>query len=129
MNSGLTIGDLHRLERLLHERRESVEAQLETLLGRSEDECGLALKEDVFGKEEETMLAELYAGFKADVQRLRMDLGQIEAALRRHVDRTYGTCVHCGHTIAIDRLLSQPEVVHCESCVATPSPEKEAKVA
>jgi len=129
MNSGTSISDLHRLERILHEQRESVEAQLETRLGRSEDECGLALKEDVFGTKEETMLAELDVGFEPEVHRLREDLAQIEAALRRHVDKTYGICADCGRTIALDRLFRQPSAVRCTTCDATYQSRAEPKVA
>lgn len=129
VNSRASISDLQRLERLLHEKRELVEAQLENLLGRSEDQCGLALNEDVFGAEEEAMLAELNVGFKADVCRLRKALAEIEAALRRHANATYGICTDCGRTIAVDRLLSQPTAERCEPCDAAYQPGAESKVA
>jgi len=116
MNSGLSVADLHQLERRLHEMRELVEAKLESLLGRSADECRLALKEDVFGPQEEAMLAELDGGFKAEIRQLRKDLVTIEAALRRHNMKTYGVCAVCGRAISSERLFNQPVAAHCETC-------------
>ena len=129
MYTKIPVSDLHRLERLLHEARDSLEAQLEELLGRSEDECGLALKEDVFGAKEEAMLAELNAGFEAESHRLRRGLVEVESALRRYADTTYGICTDCGRSIAVDRLLGQPAAVHCESCDATHQRRTESQVA
>ena len=71
MNTLISRTDLRRLEQLLHEKRETVEAEIEKLLGRSEEECALALDEDVFSDKEEAMLAEMNPGLEADVARLR----------------------------------------------------------
>jgi len=129
MNSRISTTDLWRLEQLLHEKRETVEAEIEKLLGRSEEECTLALNEDVFSDKEEAMLAEMNAGFEADLARLRHHLGEIEAALRRHAHETYGVCEACGRTIAVERLLSQPAAVWCEPCDAVHQHGGESKVA
>jgi len=116
MKTKVPKSDLRRFEQLLHERRQAVESQLEKLLGRSEAECALALNEDVFSEKEESMLAELDAGFEAEVHRLRGTLSGIEAALRRHANATYGVCVECGGPIAVEHLNREPEAACCESC-------------
>ena len=117
-DSGISSADLQILERTLRERRDALEAQLENVLGRSEEECGLALNEDVFGAKEEAMLAELSDTYLADVTRLRKDLAEIDAALKRHTDATYGMCTDCGRSIGLDRLLIEATAVRCQPCQA-----------
>lgn len=41
---------------------------------------------------------------------------EIEAALGRIADGSYGTCERCGGAIGRDRLRSLPEVRRCEAC-------------
>lgn len=43
-------------------------------------------------------------------------LAQIEAALRRIIDATYGICQDCGETIPEKRLLHNPHFQTCVSC-------------
>jgi RNA polymerase-binding protein DksA len=43
-------------------------------------------------------------------------LGQIEAALERIEDSTYGICVECGGKIAKARLQALPYTPHCVKC-------------
>ena len=43
-------------------------------------------------------------------------LGQIDAALRRVADGTYGGCLGCGGTIATDRLRARPTATQCIGC-------------
>jgi RNA polymerase-binding transcription factor DksA len=46
------------------------------------------------------------------------ELAEIEAALERIADGTYGTCEVCGHAIGRDRLRALPEVRRCMGCSA-----------
>jgi RNA polymerase-binding transcription factor len=43
-------------------------------------------------------------------------LAEVEAALRRLDDGTYGTCVSCGHPVAPERLEALPWASHCIGC-------------
>jgi RNA polymerase-binding protein DksA len=43
-------------------------------------------------------------------------LAEVEAALQRLDDGTYGTCVECGHPIASERLEALPWASHCIGC-------------
>ena len=117
-NPGISNADLQILERILRERRGALEVQLENVLGRTEEECGLALNEDVFDTKEEAMLAELSETYLADVTSLRKELAEIDAALGRHTAATYGICTDCGQSIELDRLLSQTTAVRCQPCQA-----------
>jgi len=117
-NPGISNADLQILERILRERRGALEVQLEDVLGRTEEECGLALNEDVFDTKEEAMLAELSETYLADVTRLRKELAEIDAALDRYAAATYGICTDCGQSIGLDRLLSEATAVRCPPCQA-----------
>ena len=43
-------------------------------------------------------------------------LGQVEDALRRMADGSYGICLHCGEPIDLARLRAQPAASLCLSC-------------
>ena len=43
-------------------------------------------------------------------------LGEIDAALRRIEDGTYGTCTHCGKAIPQERLEARPYATLCIDC-------------
>jgi hypothetical protein len=44
------------------------------------------------------------------------ELGEIDAALARIADGTYGTCESCGGAIGRDRLRALPEIRLCVRC-------------
>ncbi len=46
-------------------------------------------------------------------------LNQVEAALRRLDDGTFGACVRCGRPIAAERLEALPWAAHCIDCQRT----------
>jgi RNA polymerase-binding protein DksA len=48
--------------------------------------------------------------------RNQQHLAEVEAALQRLDDGTYGTCVECGHPIASERLDALPWASHCIGC-------------
>ena len=43
-------------------------------------------------------------------------LANVEAAIARLDDATYGTCVRCGRSIVPDRLAALPWAAHCIDC-------------
>ena len=49
-------------------------------------------------------------------ERNQQHLAEVEAALGRLDDGTYGTCVECGHPIASERLEALPWASHCIGC-------------
>jgi RNA polymerase-binding transcription factor DksA len=44
------------------------------------------------------------------------ELREIEEALRRIVDGSYGTCVACGGALGMQRIRAIPEARYCLSC-------------
>jgi RNA polymerase-binding transcription factor DksA len=51
--------------------------------------------------------------------RLALTVDEIDAALHRIADGTYGTCVHCGVAIPAERLEFRPFVAGCVACQAS----------
>ncbi len=49
-------------------------------------------------------------------------LAEIDAALQRLDDGTYGVCLDCGRPIGEDRLHARPSADRCVSCSARPHP-------
>lgn len=49
---------------------------------------------------------------------------QVEAALARIADGSYGTCVNCGKPLPEERLEARPEAARCVSCQARQEGEK-----
>ncbi len=60
-----------------------------------------------------TLLLKSARSRAADVER---ELVEIDAALARIADGTFGTCEVCGGAIGRDRLRALPEVRRCLSC-------------
>jgi DnaK suppressor protein len=52
------------------------------------------------------------------VESIKRMLGEIDAALARVADGTYGTCANCGTEIPRARLEHRPESIHCVDCKA-----------
>jgi DnaK suppressor protein len=50
--------------------------------------------------------------------RSSQQLALVDAALARHEDRTFGTCLRCGNAIAPARLEALPWAAHCIDCQA-----------
>jgi len=46
----------------------------------------------------------------------RRDLEQVEAALERLGEGTYGSCVDCGREIPLERLAALPHAARCVAC-------------
>src|SRR5215213_2624837 len=56
--------------------------------------------------------------------RSRTELAQVEAALRKIDDGTYGICASCGNLIAPERLEAIPWASACIDCARKGSPRK-----
>ncbi len=50
---------------------------------------------------------------------LRLRLEEVDEALKRIVDGTYGKCANCGQEISIERLEAMPTAKYCASCQET----------
>lgn len=52
------------------------------------------------------------------VESLKQMLDEVDAALARVEDGSYGTCANCGNEIAPARLEFRPESIYCVDCKA-----------
>ena len=103
----LSAEDLAALRENLHEQR----------LFRREQLCRLAGSAD--SRAEERREQQAAAQIEVRVQlaaSARMVLADVEEALRRMDQGTYGTCHLCRHVIALDRLTIVPQARYCARC-------------
>jgi RNA polymerase-binding transcription factor len=98
------------LERLLRENREELLRQLD----QHQREAVPDRTPDDEGAEATRNLLE-HLSFDA-VERERKLLKEIDAALERIKEGTYGTCEHCGTEIALRRLRAVPWARYCLIC-------------
>jgi DnaK suppressor protein len=52
------------------------------------------------------------------LEQAREQVAQVDAALARLADGSYGACVVCGEPIGPDRLAARPTAVNCIRCAA-----------
>jgi DnaK suppressor protein len=51
-------------------------------------------------------------------ERERLELAQVDAALDRVADGSYGRCLLCSRTVPVARLRALPATPHCVACAA-----------
>lgn len=59
------------------------------------------------------------ARIESSLSRARERLADIDDALRRLADNTYGTCQRCGGPIGTERLAARPATRTCITCAST----------
>ena len=107
---------------------------IKNITGRVEKQRDLILsklkrlrREDPFANEDRAIIVEpgtdaaVLFGHEQVVileQRLKKDLGEIEAALGKIKDGTYGRCERCKKPIDPARLEAKPQAVYCLKCEA-----------
>lgn len=111
----MTSIDLTQAEARLKEERERLHHQLDELGAtpdgslRNDVEFGEGFADAAAATAERTELLGL-------VESLKRMLDDVEAALSRIEDGSYGTCQECGKEIAPARLEFRPESSHCVDC-------------
>ena len=114
--------DLERLKRKLLKKREEILSKLEEL-GRETSEEGETLIEYYdkaafqFNREYKIALGEKEAEILKD----------IEDALRKMDEGTYGICEECGKPISVKRLTAVPWARYCVECAERLEEEREAE--
>ncbi|MDD3006853.1 MAG: TraR/DksA C4-type zinc finger protein [Candidatus Pacebacteria bacterium] len=116
---GLSQEQLDDFKNKLVERRQSVEGQLQTFAKKNSD-----IKNDyetVFeqvGDSEEENADEVatYEEKLAIEHEMEDDLQDIDEALERIKNGTYGICTNCGQNIDAERLRAIPEAKFCIKC-------------
>jgi DnaK suppressor protein len=106
-------------ERLLTLRREVLArlAGLERDLASSIDAARSANADDEHDPEGATIAFER-EHVAAHIARAREQLREVDAALGRLADGTYGVCTNCGRQIAAGRLSARPAATACIDCAA-----------
>lgn len=112
----------HLKELLLRQRREI----LDRLQGLESD--WQALTERDIEREEEAQKADLAILFDQLEERERQELEDIELALTKMVNVTYGICEKCRKPLALERLELLPSARFCRKC-ASEMEEKQKKPA
>ena len=115
----MTVVDTHRFREALLEERRRVEAALQNL----HDENSGSLTED---SGEETAYDNHLADTATETYDRELDytleensehvLAEIDAALRRIEEGTYGICTNCGKPIPEERLEARPWATLCIDC-------------
>ncbi len=95
-------------QRLMSELREEVEQSRQETFGAVEGGVGDSADEAVAD-----LLSDLDS---AEITRDVNDIRELEAAMARLADGTYGRCVHCGTDIPLARLRAQPAALRCVAC-------------
>lgn len=117
MTGGATTDGTDHRERLL-ELRATTEARLAALDGNFEEV--VAASEDANSDDEHDPEGATIGFERAQVAALtasaRRTLEEVDAALGRLENGTYGTCLNCGQPIAPARLAARPTATLCVSC-------------
>jgi DnaK suppressor protein len=113
--------DITRFRDVLEAERTRVTAAIENLRkenpGSVEDETGDETQDQHLGDAATAMHDRELDYTLADNE--RQLLGEIDAALRRIDDGTYGICTNCGKPIAEERLEARPWASLCIDCART----------
>ncbi|KKR78240.1 MAG: DnaK suppressor protein [Candidatus Curtissbacteria bacterium GW2011_GWA1_40_9] len=98
-----------------------IEAQRRLVVSR----IGRLRREDPFSTEDRAIIVEpgtdaaILSGHERTVimeDRLKRDLREIEAALKKIKKGTYGKCERCGKSIDVKRLEVKPQALYCLKC-------------
>jgi DnaK suppressor protein len=107
--------ELNRFRGLLDELRSDLRSQLGEL-GANPDEDSLETGDFDYGFADSAQSTAERGKVLALIDRLRGQLRDVERALRKMDDGTYGLCERCGQPIGIERLEALPYSTLCVSC-------------
>ncbi len=112
MTSDSDSGSVEARARLLSRRRELENLAASTV----EDRSAVELDQQRLGRLSRMDAIQVQAMATAAQQRRQVELGRIDAALRRLDAGEYGYCLVCGEAIATARLDFDPAVTTCVDC-------------
>lgn len=104
-----------KVEAQLRERRQSILALIE---GHGEDGRPVELDQTRVGRLSRMDALQTQAMAQETDRRRHHELSQIDAALRRLEDGSYGECLECGEPIAVKRLELDPSAPLCIDCAS-----------
>ena len=112
--------DLDTIAASLRERREELAAELERLI--APPEAGATVG---FGKRIGDGTTEAVERFTttAAARSISKSLADVDRALAKIEDGTYGSCDVCGKAIPANRLEALPATARCKDCSSLPQPD------
>jgi DnaK suppressor protein len=112
----LTRKQLDEFERLLRQQRQQLVADLLEDVARARDESYADVAGSVTDLGDEA-LADLLSDLdNAEVARDMRTVRELDAALARIADGSYGSCAECGGDIGLERLRAYPTALRCIRC-------------
>jgi DnaK suppressor protein len=113
----LTADQRAQLKAELEARRTALRVEVKAQLAGSGDDRVVGLRNRIRESGDEWGVADGLAELDlAEVRHVLADLTQVDAALARMRDGTYGDCADCGEPIAPARLVAHPTAQRCVSC-------------
>ena len=112
----LSPSDLDRLRAALESRRETLRNEARAQMQGSGDDRVVGLANRI-GETDDWAVADALA--ELDIGQVRhtlAELGEVDAALARMRDGSYGECLDCGTLIAPARLFAYPAARRCIAC-------------
>lgn len=100
----------------LRARLRALRAEIREALLRSDMETYAELAGRVHDAEEESLADLLTDVNLAEISRAVEEVSDIDAAMRRIANRTYGSCIDCGDPIDPARLDAYPTAKRCLTC-------------
>jgi DnaK suppressor protein len=117
MTAALTSAERTRLRAELEARRTALRVEVKAQLAGSGDDRVVGLRNRIQESGEEWGVADGLAELDlAEVRHALAELTEVDAALARMRDGTYGECVDCGVAIAPARLAAYPTAQRCVAC-------------
>jgi RNA polymerase-binding transcription factor DksA len=108
--------ELKRITHALDTRREALRAEVRAQLQGSGDDRVVGLRNRLDETDDWAVADALAELDIAGVQHTLKELAEVDAALLRIVNDTYGECADCGEPIAPARLLAYPTATRCIEC-------------
>lgn len=116
MATQLNTQELVELVGLLHRRREELREEIREEIERLGEEQYRQLAGEVHDMEDVALANLLTEMNHTEINRHRHELDEVQAALNRIGEGTYGICTECGNDIGFARLRVQPTAKRCVRC-------------
>lgn len=116
MTETLTAAERRTLATQLEARRRLLRAELQAKLNTQDNPALLGLQNRM-QETDDWAVADLETALDvAEIARDAAELREVEAALVRMKDGTYGACLECGQPIPYARLAANPSAPRCIAC-------------
>jgi DnaK suppressor protein len=112
----LTRTERDELERALNERRKALESEVDADTAKSREDVFSETAGPVADPCDEATADAISTVEIAELSRDLNELTDINAALARLRESSYGLCIGCGGEIELERLRSQPAASRCFAC-------------